>query len=193
MSRASICRMCFVVFLLMAAGHVDATPESDWQIRFGVAGILPIGPDARPRLQRDPTSGSFYVHNVGQWPLSPLAAKLDPYGAATWSVLERTSIDGSPQGFLALADGSIITAHYNVTRYAADGSFLWSAPADPGQLLIPAVIEAGTEILRFSTVGGSVSRVDRQTGVDRVPTRGVTSGHRAAGCWCLISAPRRAC
>ena len=150
---------------LAATTPAEATPTPEWQVVFGTTGKMPVGAYMKPRLLRDPASDAIYAYNVGLREYPYLAAKLDPLGNRDWSVLERSSLFGAPQHLTALTDGSMVTAHIEVSRYAADGTFVWSVPDEPGQYGVPVVVEVGGELLQFTTGISGVVRLDRATGM----------------------------
>lgn len=148
--------------VLATAVVSQAAPTPEWQVTFGTTGKVPVSPDSKPRLQRDPSSGAIYLHNVGQWILPPFAAKLDAMGNPIWTTLERSNFFGFSQNLTVLSDGSTITAHIEATLRSADGSLVWSQDTEGGR--IPAVAEINGEILLVSPLTGRISRVDRSTG-----------------------------
>ncbi len=184
MARLRAACVPLVALLLSASTQGHATPTSDWQVGFGSKGRVPIDADQRPQLQRDRATGAVYVHDTGSWPLPPLAAKIDMGGVSAWTVLERSTTYTYPQRLTILADGSFITSHDNIVRYAADGSMLWSAPEAVAQPEAPTVVEVGGEILVFASTPNTVIRVDRSTGIPLEklvdPAQGSCPGRAAA-------------
>ena len=158
--RLTACSLTAAVLAAVAVAHAAPTPE--WKVVFGTTGKVPITPDSRPRLQRDPNSDAVYLYNVGQGILPALAAKLDSTGNPIWSAFERSIFYGFPQNLTVLADGSIVTAHIEATRRAADGTLVWSLATEGYG--VAAVDEVAGEILLVAPLTGRVSRLDRATG-----------------------------
>lgn len=144
--------------VLATAVVAQAAPTPEWQVTFGTTGKVPVSPYSKPRLQRDPASGGFYMNNAGQWILPTLAAKLDATGNPVWSAFERTIFYDLPQHLTVLADGSTVAQHGDVTRRAAEGSLTWSVPSEEFEL--PAVVDVAGGILMISPLTGTLSRLD---------------------------------
>ena len=166
MQNSRVFSMLALLPLGTSAGAVAAAPAADWHVSFGTSGRATLYSHATPQLHRHPGTGALYVNNFGQWHIPPVAARIDASGNVVWTVLERLSSYGAPQYLVALADGTMMTAHGNVTRYSGDGSLLWSETGgnftSSGS---PAIVELNGEIIVLA-VGSrdGISRLDRATG-----------------------------
>ncbi len=165
MAKVHLSGFLLLALVLCAGAKALAAPTPEWRVDFASTGRLPVGADEKPQLQRNRDSVAVYLHNTGSWPLPPLAARIDMSGATAWSVLERSTTSTYPQHLTILADGSLITSHDNIVRYAADGSMLWSAAEAFASPEVATVIEVGREILVFGNGPNTVARLERATGV----------------------------
>ena len=150
-----------------AAAPALAEPTPSWQVSFGGIGRPSIGMYERPQLVRNAADDGAYIHDFSRSPYAPLpvAAPVDASGHSAWSVTASPAMSGWPQQLVALSDRSIVTAHNEVVRYAADGRILWSLPLPRGMRAVPHVVEVGNDlVLLNASTRVPAWRVDRDTG-----------------------------